>query len=174
MTNPPRETFPLRLPQSQWQWLGQLLHRLSYLKIIFYLLGIFFQVRAMFFSQGTSFPKNLNSMLLMYGIAMSFEGLRDNDALSDGERRSYLAKPKIWGRILALTFVGGLFAMVVGCLQFFLTQNYELGWGITTFGLGMIALGRQQYDQFMTVLLKAQTTSTLNGKPPGSPNPPGT
>jgi len=59
--------------------------------------------------------------------------------------------------VLALLFGGGLFAMGSGCLQFFLTQEYELGWGITTFGLGIIALGRQQYDQYMAVVSKASS-----------------
>jgi hypothetical protein len=150
-----------------------LLHRLSYLKIAFYLLGVFFQVQAMFFSQGATFPKRLNSMLLMYGIAMSFESLRDNDALSDGERRLYLTKPKLWAWILALMFVGGLLAMAVGCLQFLLTQNYELGWGITTFGLGMIALGRQQYDQLTTVFSKTRPAAPPDSNSPGSLPPQG-
>lgn len=111
----------------------------------------------MFFSRGAAFTKNLNSMLLMYGIAMSFEGLRDNDALSEKERRRYLAKPKLWVWVLALLFGGGLMAMAIGCLQFFLTQEYDLGWGITTFGLGIISLGRQQYDQFVAVLSNSST-----------------
>jgi magnesium-transporting ATPase (P-type) len=144
------------------------LHRISYLKIAFYLLGMFFQVQAMFFSREMIFLKNLNSMLLMYGIAMSFESLRDNDALSEGERRSYLTKSKLWAWFLALLFAGGLFAMAVGCLQFFLTRDYELGWGITTFGLGMIALGRQQYDQFTAVLSKAELAIPPDGDSPGS------
>jgi hypothetical protein len=45
--------------------------------------------------------------------------------------------------------------MAIGCLQLFLIQEYDLGWGITTFGLGIIALGRQQYDQFIAVFAKA-------------------
>jgi hypothetical protein len=155
MTNSIREMHPLRTKLSQLQWMGRLLHRISHLKIAFYLLAIFFQFQTMFFSRGMAFTKNLNSMLLMYGIAMSFESLRDNDVLSEGERRWYLTKPKQWIGFLVLMFGGGLIAMVIGCLQFFLTQEYELGWGITTFGLGVIALGRQQYDQFVAVLSKA-------------------
>ena len=46
-------------------------------------------------------------------------------------------------------------AMAVGFLVFMLRQNDELGWGITTFGLGIIALGRQQYDQYVQVLAGA-------------------
>lgn len=152
MTNSLHEMLPVRAKSPQLQWMGRLLHRISHLKIAFYLLAIFFQFQAMFLSRGTAFTKNLNSMLLMYGIAMSFESLRDNDILSEGERRWYLTKPKLWIGVLALMFGGGLIAMVIGCLQFFLAQEYELGWGITTFGLGVIALGRQQYDQFMAVL----------------------
>jgi hypothetical protein len=152
MTNSLRDMLPVRTKPPQLQWMGRLLHRISYLKIAFYLLAIFFQVQAMFLSSEMTFTKNLNSMLLMYGIAMSFESLRDNDILSEEERRWYLTKPNLWIGVIGLMFGGGLLAMVIGCLQFFLTQEYELGWGITTFGLGVIALGRQQYDQFMTAL----------------------
>ena len=104
MINPHREVLSPRTPRLQW--LGRLLHRISYLKIAFYLLGMFFQVQAMFFSREMIFLKNLNSMLLMYGIAMSFESLRDNDALSEGERHSYLTKSKLWAWFLALLFAG--------------------------------------------------------------------
>jgi hypothetical protein len=83
MTNLLRETPSVRTKPPQLRWLGRLLHRISHLKIAFYLLALFFQVQAMFFSHETAFTRNLNSMLLMYGIAMSFEGLRDNDALSE-------------------------------------------------------------------------------------------
>jgi len=157
MDHSQHERLPVRAKAVQLQWLGRVLHRISYLKIAFYLLALFFQVQAMFFSREADFVKNLNSMLLMYGIAMSFESLRDNEVLTDGERRWYLTKPRAWVWVLALLFGGGLFAMGSGCLQFFLTQEYELGWGITTFGLGIIALGRQQYDQYMAVLSKASS-----------------
>jgi hypothetical protein len=163
MKTSPRETISTQTRQPRLQWLGQLLHRISYIKIAFYLLGIYFQFRAMFFSHETAFLNNINSMLLMYGIAMSFESLRDNDALTDGERRSYLARPGLWAWFLALLFGGGLISMAIGCMQFFLAKELDLGWGITTFGLGIIALGRQQYDQFTTVLSRAQANETRDG-----------
>ena len=126
----------------------------------------------MFFSHGTAFTNNLNSMLLMYGIAMSFESLRDNDVLSERERHWFLAKSNLWVWVLALLFSSGLIAMAIGCLQFFLTQEYDLGWGITTFGLGIIALGRQQYDQFIAILSKAGDGTSQNGNSPGLPPSP--
>jgi hypothetical protein len=167
MTNSLREMHPVRTKLSQLQWMGRLLHRISHLKIAFYLLALFFQFQAMFLSRDTAYVKNINSMLLMYGIAMSFESLRDNDILSEKERRWYLTKPKQWVGIIALMFGGGLIAMVIGCLQFFLNQEYELGWGITTFGLGVIALGRQQYDQFVAVLSKAGDGDSQNANGSG-------
>src|SRR5512145_2605291 len=96
MTNSPRTILPMRAKPSQLQWLGRLLHRISHLKVAFYLLALFFQIRAMFFSNEMTFLKNLNSMLLMYGIAMSFESLRDNEALSEKDRQWYLARPAWW------------------------------------------------------------------------------
>lgn len=169
MTHSTHKILPVRTKPPQLQWLGRLLHRISHLKIAFYLFALFFQVQTMFFSRGSAFPKGLNSMLLMYGIAMSFESLRDNDVLSEKERRWYLDNPKVWVGVLALLFGGGLIAMAVGCLQFFLTQEYDLGWGITTFGLGIIALGRQQYDQFIAVLSKAGDGASPKGNSPDLP-----
>ena len=72
-----------------------------------------------------------------------------------------------------LLFGGGLMAMAIGCLQFFLTQAYDLGWGITTFGLGIIALGRQQYDQFIAVLSRAGDDTSRNGDSSSSSPSPG-
>lgn len=138
-----------------WLRLGRLLHTLGHLRIPFFALAVFFQFKTMFFSTGKPFLDNLNITLLMYGIAMSFEGLRDNGAISEKARREWLAHQKAWRWMIAAVFLGGLFSMAVGCSQFFLTDNRELGWGITTFGLGMIALGRQRYDQYTSVLSAA-------------------
>ena len=147
--------------------LGNVLHRISHVKIVFYLLGMYFQARTMFFGDDAAFIANLNTMLLMYGIAMSFESFRDNEKISETERRWYLGKPALWFLVLAMLFGGGLLAMAVGFLVFMLRQNDELGWGITTFGLGIIALGRQQYDQYVQVLAGAGALRGLNA--PESP-----
>lgn len=134
---------------------GRLLHWVSHLKFPFGALGIYFQARAMFFTQGPALIDALSSALLMYGIAMSFEGLRDGDDVSEKHRRALLEKPRLFQATIAVVFTGGLFSIAVGCSQFFLSKDRELAWAITTFGLGMIALGRQQYDQFVSVRSKA-------------------
>ena len=153
--------LPPRGAPPPWRRLGRLLHALGHLRVPFFALAIFYQFKAMFFSTGDPLFDNLNKSLLMYGIAMSFEGLRDNGAMSETARLQCLAHQKAWRWMIAAIFIGGLFSLAVGCSQFFLTDNRELGWAITTFGLGMIALGRQRYDQFTTVLAAAQTQNPL-------------
>ncbi len=132
-------------------WFGRLLHWASHLKFPFGALGVYFQARAMFFTQGPALIDALSSALLMYGIAMSFEGLRGGDDVSEKHRRALLEKPRLFQATIAAVFAGGLFSIAVGCSQFFLSRDRELAWAITTFGLGMIALGRQQHDQFVSV-----------------------
>jgi hypothetical protein len=163
--------IPTRGVQAPWPRLGRLLHALSHVKFLFWALGAFFQFKTMFLSTGRPFLDNLNRTLLMYGIAMALEGLRDNERMSEKGRRECLTHQAMWRWMIAGIFTGGLFSMAVGCAQFFLTDNRELGWAITTFGLGMVALGRQRYDQFASVLSAAQVPV-----PPGAdatcPGPP--
>ncbi len=154
MTDTP-QTVP-----GKWQWLGRLLQVLSYLKIPFFALGVYFQVKAMFFSTGPPFLDNLNRTLLMYGIAMSFDSLRDENSISEKGRSNYLAHRKMWQWIIAVVFIGGLYSIGVGCIQFFLVKNSELGWAITVFGLGMISLGRQRYNQFTSIFSAARSHSS--------------
>lgn len=142
--------------------LGRLLHGVSHVKYPFLAFGIYFQARAMFFTSGPALVDALSTTLLLYGIAMSFEGLRDNNAISEKHRRALLDRPSLFQFTIGLLFFGGLFAIGVGCSQFFLSRNRDLAWAITTFGLGMVALGRQQYDQY----LSAHEASALLSPPP--------
>ena len=106
----------------------------------------------MFFTAGSELLDALSTTLLLYGIAMSLESLSDNDAISDKYRRALREKPSLFQFTIGLVFVGGLFAIAVGCSQFFLSASRDLAWAITTFGLGMMALGRQLYDQYVSAL----------------------
>lgn len=142
--------------------LGRLLHTVSHVKFPFWVLGIYFQAQAMFFTKGPALVDALSTTLLLYGIAMSFEGLRDNNAISEKHRRALLDRPSLFQFTTASVFVGGLFSIGVGCSQFFLSTNRDLAWAITTFGLGMVALGRQQYDQY----LSAHEAAALLSPPP--------
>jgi len=130
--------------------LSRILHTVSHVKYLFWALGIFFQARAMFLTDGPAMVDALSTTLLLYGIAMSLEGLRDNSAISEKHRRALLDRPSLFLVTIGLVFLGGLFAVGVGCSQFFLSKNRDLAWAITTFGLGMVALGRQQYDQYLS------------------------
>ena len=154
-----------RLPSS-WRRLGRLLHRISYLKFLFWALGFYFQFKTMFLSTGETFLDDLNKTLLMYGIAMSLEGLRDNGSISDKERRECRSRQKLWRWMVAGVFAGGLYSLAVGVSQFFLSSNRELGWAITAFGLGMICLGRQRYDRFTSILSREPPPPARTPPPP--------
>ena len=160
----PADLSPRGIP-IPWRRLGRYLHAVSHAKFIFWALGIFFQFKTMFLSPGRSFLDNLNMTLLMYGIAMSLEGLCDNAVIPEKGRRECLEHQKTWRWMIAGVFAGGLFSMAVGCAVFFLTDNRELGWAITTFGLGMICLGRQRYDQFTSILSAAPVPETEASSP---------
>lgn len=142
--------------------LGRLLHTVSHVKYPLWALGFYFQARAMFFTKGPALLDALSTTLLLYGIAMSLEGLRDKNAIFEKHRRALLDRPVLFQSTTCLVFVGGLFALGVGCSQFFLSKNRDLAWAITTFGLGMVALGRQQYDQY----LSAHEDAALLSPPP--------
>jgi hypothetical protein len=154
------------LAEARQLRLGRLLHAVSHIKYLFWALGVFFQARAMIFTNGPAMLDALSTTLLLYGIAMSLEGLRDNKDISEKHRRFLLDRPSLFLFTMSLVFVGGLFAIGVGCSQFFLSQNRDLAWAIVTFGLGMVALGRQQYDQYLSAL---EASAHLNRRPSGSP-----
>lgn len=159
MIDPPR-------PEATRPRLGRLLHAVSRVKVLFWALGIYFQARAMFFTDGRAMLDALSTTLLLYGIAMSFEGLRDEGTISEKHRRALLERPLLFQVTIGLVFVGGLFAIGVGCSQFFLGPNRDLAWAITTFGLGMMALGRQQYDQYVSAL---EADASQGRRPSGRP-----
>lgn len=133
-------------------WFGKALHIISHIKIVFYAIALYFQIQAMLFSRNTAFIQNLNIMLLMYGIAMTFESFRDNEIVSETERIFYKNRPMIFFVILLVFFGGGIIALCIGIFEFTQSKEIDLGWGIITFGLGIIALGRQQYDQYIGVI----------------------
>ena len=136
--------------QLGWNRLGKQLHAVSHLRYLFWILAIYFQFKTMFLSTGQILLDNLNKTLLMYGIVMSFEGLRDSKTISQKKREEYRSHQTAFRWTIAVIFAGGLFSIAVGCYLFFLAYNNDLGWAITVFGLGMLALARQQYDRLVS------------------------
>jgi hypothetical protein len=167
---PVQEALRFHRPPAPWPRFGRLLHRLSHVRVLFYGLGLFFQARAMFFTTGSAWLDAFSSTLLMYGIAMSLEGLRDNGAMSNEKWHALLSKQKAAKWIIGFVFAGGLFSIAVGCSQFFLSASRDLAWGITTFGLGMISLGRQQYDLYAAVVSAAQLAAKTDTEPSRTPS----
>lgn len=61
-----------------WKRLGRHLHVLSHGRLVFWVLAFYFQFKTMFLSSDGTLINNLSTTLLMYGVAMSFESLRDS------------------------------------------------------------------------------------------------
>jgi len=131
---------------ENWKRLGRVLHRLSYLKFVFYLLGIYYQLQSMVFGAHGEFLHNLCSSLFMYGLAMLLEGLRDNELVA----RKRNAKPNakleyrkwvITGAVLVFSF-----AVLEGLFCFYAIRERFVGEAIVTFGIGGLAFFRLEYD----------------------------
>jgi len=158
--NPARRVDSGQKAITLWHQLGRYLHTISYLRILFFILALYFQFKTMFLSTGDIFIENVSKTLLMYGIAMSFESLRDTSTISMKKRGEYHTHRTLFRWTILFVFAGGIFSIVVGCFQFFFTDFHELGWAITVFGLGMLSLGRQQYDQLSSALASAYASDS--------------
>lgn len=126
-----------------------LLHRVSYGKIAFYILGLFYQIKAMFFSGSSRalFVENLVFALMMYGFAMAFEGLRDTHTVPENERRSMLKNPKVFRALVLGGIVGFVFAVFLGLYLLFWVKDQFQGVAIISFGFGGLTLMRMAYDR---------------------------
>lgn len=134
---------------GNWQRIGVLLHRISYGKIAFYLVGFFYQVKAMFFSGSSRslFVNNLVFSLMMYGFAMAFEGLRDTQHVTEHERRSILKYPRMFRTTVLCGILGFVFAVVLGLYLLFRVKDQFQGVAIISFGFGGLTLMRTAYDR---------------------------
>jgi hypothetical protein len=134
------------ISRAPWERFGRILHRLSYLKLGFYLLGFCYQLQAMVFGSRASFGHNLCSCLLIYGLAMLMEGLRDNELVSAARHRR--PNPRFALRQWVIIGAVVMFSLVVVQGLFFLYRIGDkfVGEAILTFGIGGLALLRLESD----------------------------
>jgi hypothetical protein len=157
---------------SSWHRLGTILHGMSYLKLAFYAVGLYFQLQAMVFGSRAAFEHNFYSCLLMYGLAMLMEALRDNEKVArirfEG-KRSRIGKMQ-W----VVAAFSPVFALVVGQGLFMLYRMGDkfLGEAIIVFGIGGLALMRLEYDCICLALAEGRTVEApLPAPVPASPAP---
>jgi len=133
------------MKKACWVRLGEVLHYLSYLKLAFYGAGVYYQLQSMFFGSREDFAHNLSSTMLMYGLAMLLEALRDNESVArkrgGAPRNVVLMKGVI---VCAVPLF--LFATLVGIYMLFRVGDRYLGESIIAFGVGGLALMRLEYD----------------------------
>lgn len=154
-----QQSSPHKSSQKVHFQFGHFLHKISHLKILFYALGLFFQAKTMLFSKEPAFFDNLNFTLLMYGIAMAFQSLCDFELLPQKQRLYILTKINMFQLLIAFLFVGGLFSILLGCMLLVFFEVKDLPWAMVTFGLGMVSIGRQQFDQMHFVLASSDNNS---------------
>lgn len=129
-----------------WSHLNRLFHGLSHLKFAFYLGGFYYQLRAMVFGPREAFVQDFCFALLLYGFAMGLEGLRDSDRAAVLRRKSMARRVRLFQWGIAWAIVMFSFAALLGLYMLFVARDEFQGVAIVSFGLGGLALTRQEYD----------------------------
>jgi hypothetical protein len=146
----------------RWEHLGKTLHRLSYLKVGFYLLGLYYQFHV-FFGSRADFVHNQCSSLLMYGLGMLLEALRDNELTAE----HFVKKNTDLGRlqwVVAIAAGAFLLAVLQGLVFLYYLHDKFQGEAIVTFGIGGLAVMRLQYDclnHALSLRERAETASSI-------------
>ena len=134
------------MSKARWERFGRILHRLSYLKIGFYLLGAYYQLQFMFLGSRRNFLHDVCSALFMYGLAMLLEGLRDNELAAQKKHGKPNAKLGYRQWVIAGAVVMFSFAVLEGVFFLYYLGDKFVGEAILTFGIGGLALFRLEYD----------------------------
>lgn len=131
--------------KSRWERLGRVLHRLSYLKIGFYGLGFYYEFQT-FFGSRERFVHHLCSMLLMFGLAMLLEALRDNELVAEKRSGKSVASLGKHQSMVAVAVVAFVLVVLLGLFCLYYVGDKFQGEAILTFGIGGLALFRLEYD----------------------------
>ncbi|HNR40193.1 MAG TPA: hypothetical protein PKN61_14250, partial [Acidobacteriota bacterium] len=129
-----------------WNRLNRVFHGLSYLKFAFYLGGLYYQLKAMVFGRREEFTTDLCFALLLYGFAMALEGLRDNNQIVDLRRKQLTRRVGLFQWVVAGSILLFSFAVLLGLVLLILLGDEFQGVAVASFGLGGLALMRQEYD----------------------------
>ncbi len=129
-----------------WNRLNRVFHGLSHLKFAFYVGGVYYQLQAMVFGRREEFTKDLCFALLLYGFAMALEGLRDNSRIVDLRRKQLTRRVSLFQWVITGSILLFSFAVLLGLVLLVVLGDEFQGVAVASFGLGGLALMRQEYD----------------------------
>lgn len=132
--------------------IGRILHILSFAKFGFYLAGTGYMVRTFTADDPAVFADRLSFTLLLYGFAMSLEGLRNNTAVPEKLRASYRKRARRWATYLLVSIFMFAWVPLFGLYMLFYIKDVQQGVAIIAFGIGGLCLMRQEYERFHLVL----------------------
>jgi hypothetical protein len=155
--------------ESRWQRLGVILHRLSYLKVLFYLLGFYYLFMEYFGSQ-KHFLHNVCSSLFMFGLAMLMEALRDNELAAKRKYAKKKANLETHQVIVTCAIVMFSFVVLQGLFFLYYLGEKFVGEAILTFGIGGLAFLRLEYD-CLSFALSARENREVQKSPPAADRP---
>lgn len=132
-------------------------HIISYLQYPLMLLGLFFAVKPYF--QGIDFMaenmdlvlKDLNTVLVLMGLGISFSTLQDTTKTQNELSRKIWEDPRKGQRMI--TFICCLIALILafGIFGYFLSENeviQEFSFGAIVLGIGLIGLLKSAIEMF--------------------------
>jgi len=137
---------------KRWNRIGRIFHLVSYAKLGFYLAGTYYMVRGFITYNPETFPENVSFTLLLYGFAMTLEGLRDNSVLPETTRLRFLKKPGHWATYLLVSIFAFAWVPLFGLFMLFYVKDEQQGVAIIAFGIGGLSLMRQEYERFHAIV----------------------
>ena len=138
--------------EKRWKRIGRIFHLISLAKFAFYITGTYYMIRSFVTYHPDTFPENVSFTLLLYGFAMTLEGLRDNGVVPEKQRESFRKRAGAWGTYLLVAIFGFAWVPLFGLYMMFYIKDVQQGVAIIAFGIGGLSLMRQEYERFHTIV----------------------
>ncbi|NAS30766.1 hypothetical protein GTQ40_07265 [Flavobacteriaceae bacterium R38] len=126
-------------------------HYISYLQYPLMLIALFYSFRPILFDSELDL-KNVNSMLVFAGLAVSFSTLQDTSRTQNKISRRIWESPKKGRIFLAYLGILNLFLIVYGVYGFLSNKEdgilTEISFGIIVLGIGMIGMLKSGIEKF--------------------------
>lgn len=121
---------------------------IAFLNIPFILLGLYFVYKPIIqLGEPEELIEGGSIALILLGFGLTFTSLRDVKKI-DKMGRFIIERPKIFKWFIAITMSMGIISLFVGlAVMFVWEERLNLGIGITSFGLGYLALIKSIIDQ---------------------------
>ncbi len=119
---------------------------LAYFNLPLALAAIYLVYEPIFTKDSEAFDKNLPTALILVGFAMSISSLRDIKK-TDKMSRYIIERPKVFKVFILITMLLAVGTSIWGGVMMFSPDEYSLGIGFTSFGVGYLALIKSIIDQ---------------------------